>query len=199
VFPFDKFPDASIYLGPEMRSTGEVMAWAPTVGLATEKAWIAAGHRLPQGGAAYISLNDRDKRRAGEIGLAFHELGFDLVATRGTAAALLSAGLRVGRVLNKVNEGKPDIVDAIAAGEVQLIVNTPLGRASRFDENAVGRTALRYGVPMITTLSGAHAFARAIRAERDQEPHVLSLQERLAARAQAAGTPLRPEALRGGR
>jgi carbamoyl-phosphate synthase large subunit len=199
VFPFNKFPDASIYLGPEMRSTGEIMTWAPTVGQATEKAWIASGHRLPLSGNAYISLNDRDKRRAAEIGRAFNQLGFDLIATRGTAAALTAAGLEVRRVLNKVNEGQPDIVDAIAAGEVQLIVNTPLGRASRFDENAVGRAALRHGVPMITTLSGAHAFARAIGAEREGEPHVLSLQERLASWGRPAGGSRSPEALRGGR
>ena len=175
------------------------MAWAPSVGQATEKAWIAAGHRLPLSGHAYISLNDRDKRRAGEIGRAFRDLGFELVATRGTAAALEAAGLEVRRVLNKVKEGQPDIVDAIAGGQVQLIVNTPLGRASRFDENAVGRAALRYRVPMITTLSGAHAFARAIGAARDGEPHVLSLQERLAAWGRPRGGTRPPEALRGSR
>jgi carbamoyl-phosphate synthase large subunit len=193
VFPFNKFPDASLYLGPEMRSTGEVMAWAPSVGQATAKAWIAAGSRLPQAGFAYISLNDRDKRRADEIGRAFADLGFDLLATRGTAAALAAAGLPV-RALNKVNEGKPDIVDEIAAGNVQLIVNTPLGRASRFDENAVGRAALRYGVPMITTLSGAHAFARAIRSQREGALHVLSLQERLTAWGRGAVAAPQPTA-----
>jgi len=185
VFPFNKFPDASIYLGPEMRSTGEVMAWAPTLGLATAKAWIAAGCPLPQRGNAYISLNDRDKRRAGEIGSAFAALGFELMATRGPAAALAAAGL-AARPIHKVREGTPDIADEIAAGAVQLIVNTPLGRTSRYDEHAVGRAALRYGVPMITTLSGAHALARAIRTQRDGELHVLSLQERLPALAAAA-------------
>ena len=185
VFPFNKFPDASIYLGPEMRSTGEVMAWAPTLGLATAKAWIAAGCPLPQSGNAYISLNDRDKRRAGEIGSAFAALGFELMATRGTAAALAAAGL-TARAIHKVREGTPDIADEIAAGAVQLIVNTPLGRTSRYDEHAVGRAALRYGVPMITTLSGAHALARAIRTQRDGELHVLSLQERLPALSTAA-------------
>jgi carbamoyl-phosphate synthase large subunit len=180
VFPFNKFPDASVYLGPEMRSTGEVMSWAPSLGQATAKAWIAAGSSLPQSGNAYLSLNDRDKRRAVEIGRAFHELGFQLLATRGTAAALAAGGLQA-RVINKVKEGEPDIADEIAAGHVQLIVNTPLGRTSRFDENAVGRAALRYAVPMITTLSGALALARAIGAQRDGSLHVLSLQERLAA------------------
>jgi carbamoyl-phosphate synthase large subunit len=163
-----------------MRSTGEVMSWAPTIGQATAKAWVAAGCRLPLGGHAYISLNDRDKRRAPEIARAFRDLGFDLLATRGTAAVLEGAGFGV-RALNKVREGTPDIVDEIAAGGVQLIVNTPLGRTSRFDENAVGRAALRYRVPMVTTLSGALALARAIRSQRDDPPHVCSLQERLAA------------------
>jgi carbamoyl-phosphate synthase large subunit len=185
VFPFNKFPDASIYLGPEMRSTGEVMAWAPTLGQATAKAWIAAGCPLPQSGHAYISLNDRDKRRAGEIGGAFAALGFQLLATRGTAAALGAAGF-AARAINKVREGTPDIADEIAAGHVQLIVNTPLGRTSRYDEHAVGRAALRFGVPMITTLSGAHALARAIRTQREGELPVLSLQERLPALVPAA-------------
>jgi carbamoyl-phosphate synthase large subunit len=130
VFPFNKFPDASVYLGPEMRSTGEVMAWAPGIGPATQKAWIAAGCRLPLRGNAYISLNDRDKRRAPEIGRAFRDLGFELLATQGTAAALEAAGMTA--------------------------------------------------VPMVTTLSGALALARAIGAQRAGETHVLSLQERLA-------------------
>ena len=178
VFPFNKFPDASVYLGPEMRSTGEVMAWAPTMGQATEKAWVAAGCRLPQGGNAYLSLNDHDKRRAPEIARAFQELGFGLLATHGTAEVLRQAGFEV-RGIHKVNEGEPSIVDEIASGHVQCIVNTPLGRASRYDENAVGRAGLRFTVPMVTTLAGALALARAIRSQRENEPHVLSLQERL--------------------
>jgi carbamoyl-phosphate synthase large subunit len=178
VFPFRKFPDAGVYLGPEMRSTGEVMGWAPDLGQATLKAWVASGERLPVCGNAYISLNDADKRRAPEIGRAFRDLGFELLATRGTAAALEAAGLPA-RVVLKVREGKPDVSDEIAAGNIQLVVNTPLGKTSRFDENAVGRTALVHGVPMVTTLSGALALARAILALRDQRLHVLSLQERL--------------------
>jgi len=178
VFPFNKFPDASVYLGPEMRSTGEVMAWAPSIGQATEKAWVAAGCRLPQSGYAYLSLNDHDKRRAPEIAHAFADLGFRLLATHGTASVLRQAGFEV-RGIHKVRENEPDIVDEIAAGNIQVIVNTPLGRESRYDENAVGRAALRYSVPMVTTLAGAMALARAIRSQREGEPHVLSLQERL--------------------
>ncbi|MFQ5601335.1 MAG: carbamoyl phosphate synthase large subunit, partial [Candidatus Krumholzibacteriia bacterium] len=178
VFPFQKFPAAGVFLGPEMRSTGEVMGWAPDLGQATLKAWVAAGEGLPVRGNAHISLNDADKPRAAEIGRAFHELGFDLVATRGTARALRAAGLQA-RVVLKVHEGKPDVSDEIAAGNIQLVVNTPLGRKSRFDESAVGRTALAFGIPMVTTLSGALALARAIRARRDQRIHVQSLQERL--------------------
>jgi carbamoyl-phosphate synthase large subunit len=194
VFPFNKFPDASVYLGPEMRSTGEVMAWAPSIGQATEKAWVAANFRLPQQGAAYISLSDHDKRRAAEVARAFQDLGFDLLATRGTAEVLAEAGLRA-RVIHKVREDKPDIVDEIASGAVQVIVNTPLGRESRFDEHAVGRAALRYGVPMVTTIAGALALSRAVRSQRENEPHVLSLQERLAS---WAGSPAAaPENARG--
>jgi carbamoyl-phosphate synthase large subunit len=180
VFPFRKFPDASIYLGPEMRSTGEVMGWAPGLGRATLKAWVAANERLPLRGNAYISLNESDKQRAADIGRVFHDLGFELLATRGTAGVLESQGLPV-RAVFKVNEGKPDVGDEIAAGNIQLIVNTPLGETSRFDEAAVGRTAVAHGIPMVTTLSGAQALARAIRALREDRIHVMSLQERLRA------------------
>jgi len=180
VFPFRKFPDASIYLGPEMRSTGEVMGWAPGLGRATLKAWVGANERLPLRGNAYISLNKMDKRRAVEIGRVFRDLGFDLLATRGTASVLESAGLPVRSVF-KVHEGKPDVSDEIAAGTIQLIVNTPLGETSRFDEAAVGRTAVAHGVPMVTTLSGALALARAIRALREDRIDVLSLQDRMRA------------------
>ncbi|UCE01653.1 MAG: carbamoyl-phosphate synthase large subunit [Candidatus Latescibacterota bacterium] len=180
VFPFRKFPAAGVFLGPEMRSTGEVMGWAPDVGQATLKAWIASNERLPIQGNAYISLNEADKRRAAEIGSAFQELGFALLATAGTCRTLQAAGLSARPVM-KVNEGKPDVADEIAAGNIQLIVNTPLGMVSRFDENAVGRTAVAHGVPMVTTLSGALALARAIRTLREGRIHVLSLQERLQA------------------
>ncbi len=178
VFPFNKFPDASVFLGPEMRSTGEVMAWAPTMGQATEKAWVAAGCKLPHTGNAYISLNDHDKRRAAEVARAFTDLGFELLATHGTADVLRAAGFAV-RGIHKVHEDHPDVVEEIAAGHMQIIVNTPLGRASRYDENAVGRAALRFGVPMVTTIAGALALGRAIRSQRAGEVHVLSLQERL--------------------
>jgi carbamoyl-phosphate synthase large subunit len=178
VFPFRKFPEATVFLGPEMRSTGEVMGWAPGLGQATLKAWLAAGENLPLRGNAYISLNVRDKQRAADVAAPFVELGFNLLATRGTADALRDAGYDC-RSLFKVKEGKPDIVDAIEAGEVQLIINTPLGETSRYDESAVGMSALQHQVPMVTTLSGAMALARAIRARRDQPVHVLSLQERI--------------------
>jgi carbamoyl-phosphate synthase large subunit len=193
VFPFAKFPDASVYLGPEMRSTGEVMSWAPATGTATLKAWIAAGCKLPRAGTAYLSLNDHDKRRAPEIAREFQDLGFELAATEGTAAVLAAAGIAARRIY-KVHEGTPDITDEIAAERIQVIVNTPLGRVSRFDENAVGRAALRFGVPMVTTLSGAQALARAMRAQREGVVHVRSLQERL---GYAAPTPTQA-ATRGG-
>src|SRR5262249_20369462 len=119
-----------------------------------------------------------DKRRAPEIGRAFADLGFSLVATHGTAAVLRQAGFEA-RGVHKVRENKPDIVDEIAAGNNQVIVHKPPRRGARYDEIAVGRAALRYAVPMVTTLAGAMALARAIRSQREGEPHVLSLQERL--------------------
>ena len=155
------------------------MGWAPGLGQATLKAWLAAGEKLPLQGNAYISLNVRDKKRAAEIAAPFVKLGFGLLATRGTAEVLREAGYEC-RSLFKVNEGKPNIVDAIEAGEMQLIVNTPLGETSRYDESAVGCAAMQHEVPMVTTLSGAQALARAIRARREQPVHVLSLQERIA-------------------
>jgi len=199
VFPFDKFPDASIYLGPEMRSTGEIMAWAPSVGQATEKAWIAAGHRLPLSGHAYISLNDRDKRRAGEIGRAFRDLGFELLATRGTAAALAAAGLEVHRVLQqgqrrpaghrRRHRRRPSAAHRQHAARARLALRRERGRPGRAalpradDHDALGRARVRAG----------H------RRRRDGEPHVLSLQERLAAWGRPRGGTRPPEALRGSR
>ena len=176
VFPFAKFPGVDTILGPEMRSTGEVMGVAETFGEAYAKAQLSAGVILPKGGVAFISVNERDKRGIGDIAREFQDLGFDIVATEGTAAKLREEGLDVDSVY-KVNEGRPNIVDLIRSERVDLVVNTPLGRESFFDEKAIRRACIQYGTPCITTLSAAAAAVKAIEALQREQMQVLSLQE----------------------
>ncbi len=176
VLPFQKFPGEDSLLGPEMKSTGEVMGIARSFGHAFAKAQIATGVGLPVEGTAFISVNDNDKANAAPISRGLLELGFRLVATRGTAKALEAAGLQVERVF-KVNEGRPNVVDHMKNGEIQLVINTPLGQESYFDETAIRRTALAMGVPCITTLSGAAAAVAGIQALREQTLDVCTLQE----------------------
>jgi carbamoyl-phosphate synthase large subunit len=176
VFPFQKFPGVDTLLGPEMKSTGEVMGEAETFGLAFAKAQLAAGQRIPSSGKVFISVNDHDKAAGVEIGRRLSELGFELVATRGTAQKLKSAGLRVDKVF-KVNEGRPNVVDLIKSGSLALIINTPLGRASKFDESAIRRAASQRGLTCITTISAAIAVVNGIRARNENGIRVASLQE----------------------
>ena len=176
VFPFDKFPGVDTILGPEMRSTGEVMGVAESFGDAYAKAQLSAGVTLPKGGVAFISVNDRDKRSISSLAKEFRELGFDLVATRGTAERLRGDGQDVDSVY-KVNEGRPNIVDLIRSERVDLVVNTPLGKESFFDEKAIRRACIQYGTPCITTLSAAAAAVRAIQALQREQVQVLSMQE----------------------
>ncbi len=176
VFPFAKFPGVDTILGPEMRSTGEVMGVAETFGDAYAKAQLSAGVILPKGGVAFVSVNERDKRSISSLANGFRELGFDLVATSGTARKLRDAGLDVESVY-KVNEGRPNIVDLIRSEKVDLVVNTPLGKESFFDEKAIRRACIQYGTPCITTLSAADAAVRAIQALQRDQVHVLSMQE----------------------
>ncbi|GAB4233898.1 MAG: carbamoyl-phosphate synthase large subunit [Acidobacteriota bacterium] len=176
VFPFFKFPGVDTITGPEMRSTGEVMGCASGFGYAYAKAMIAAGVALPRHGVVFISVNARDKQNVIPIARRFHELGFRLAATRGTAHALREAGLMVDEVY-KVNEGRPNVVDLIKSRRIHLIVNTPLGRESFFDEKAIRRAAMQYGVPCITTLSAARAATSAIEALQQEKLSVRSLQE----------------------
>ncbi|MCH7618628.1 MAG: carbamoyl-phosphate synthase large subunit, partial [Candidatus Marinimicrobia bacterium] len=163
VFPFTKFPGISVFGGPEMRSTGEVMGISDSFGEAFAKAFWAKGHKLPESGGVFISVNDADKRKVVEIARDFSELGFELIATDGTSKVLSENGLNVRKVY-KVAENRPNVVDLIIDGEIQLIVNTPLGRSSRFDERAIGDAAIKYQIPCITTISGAAAAVRGIRA-----------------------------------
>ncbi len=186
VFPFNKFRGVDTILGPEMRSTGEVMGISTTFGQAFAKAQLAAGQRLPRGGTVFISVNDGDKRHIGSVGKELAELGFRIVATRGTAAALQAAGVEAEAVF-KVNEGRPNIVDLVKTGKIDLIVNTPLGRESFYDEKSIRRAAIRYHIPCITTLSAAHAAARGIHALLEQGSEVAALQDLHRGRVPAQG------------
>src|SRR6266540_4275656 len=177
VFPFAKFPGVDPILGPEMHSTGEVMGVGETFGEAYGKAMMAAGLTLPQSGTAFLSVNDPDKGQAVVLARRLTRLGFELIATRGTADRLREVGLDAANVF-KVNEGRPNIVDHIKKGEVALVINTPLGRVSHFDEQAIRRAALQYNVPCVTTMTGAQAIVEAIAArETDGDVKVRSLQE----------------------
>ncbi len=176
VFPFNKFRGVDTILGPEMRSTGEVMGIAQTFGEAFAKAQLAAGQKLPTKGTVFLSVNDREKRVALQMARELASFGFRMIATRGTAAALAAGGVDVEPVF-KVNEGRPNIVDLIKTGRVDLIINTPLGRESFYDEKSIRRAAVRYKVPCITTLSAAQAVARGIRALVEHSFEVHALQE----------------------
>ncbi len=176
VLPFQKMQGSDAILGPEMRSTGEVMGHDANFGRAFAKSQSGAGSPLPQSGAALLSVNEFDKVNIVKIGRDLDELGFALCATSGTADALRGAGLRATRV-NKVRDGSPHVVDLIANGYVTIVINTPLGRMA-FEEGAsIRQAALRYHVPLLTTLSAAAAAVQAIRAERSGTLTVRSLQD----------------------
>jgi carbamoyl-phosphate synthase large subunit len=188
VFPFNKFRGVDTILGPEMRSTGEVMGVAKSYGQAFAKAQLAAGQRLPRKGSIFLSVSDHDKRHCGPLAKELHALGFRLIATRGTAAALEAAGVPAEPVY-KVNEGRPNIVDLVKTGKVDMIINTPLGRESFYDEKSIRRAAIRYNIPCITTLSAANAAARGIRALVEQTLEVSPLQTLHAKKAAAPQLP----------
>ncbi|HET7106685.1 MAG TPA: carbamoyl-phosphate synthase large subunit [Candidatus Acidoferrum sp.] len=188
VFPFNKFRGVDTILGPEMRSTGEVMGISTSYGQAFAKAQLAAGQKLPSSGTVFISVNDRDKRQLGTIGKELVSLGFKIVATRGTASALHATGVACEEVY-KVNEGRPNIVDLIKTSKVQLVINTPLGRESFYDEKSIRRAAIRYNIPCITTLSAAHAAVRGIHALIELKREVSCLQDLHNSRVAASGNP----------
>src|SRR5437867_5431369 len=176
VFPFVRFPGVDTILGPEMKSTGEVMDGSSSYGFAFAKAQLAVGQRLPENGTAFVSVNNDDKANLLPIARDLAALGFRLSATRGTAAYLRAYGLDVG-VVFKVNEGRPNIADEIVNRKVDLVINTPLGRESFFDDRMVRRAAMMHEVPCITTLTGAAAAVSAIRALRQQGLGVRALQD----------------------
>ena len=188
VFPFNKF-DVDVILGPEMRSTGEVMGFDESFGMAFAKAQISAGAALPLGGTIVVTVNDGDKATVTPILRRFHDLGFRILATEGTWRYLNARGIPAERIY-KVGEGRPNIVDRIISGEVQLLINTPLGKKSQYDDYAMRRAAIVYKVPYCTTLSAASAACDAVIALRSRERDVRSLQERFEPGAVGASTRL---------
>jgi carbamoyl-phosphate synthase large subunit len=176
VLPFDKFPGAAVFLSPEMRSTGEVMGHAAHYGHAFAKAAMGAGQKLPLSGAALLTVNDFDKGAIGKIARDLVQMGFKLYATSGTAEWLTRLGLQVERV-NKVAEGPPSTADLIAEGAVGLVISTPLGQRAYADGQALRSAAIRHGIPLVTTLTGAAATVSAIRALKGRALEVRSLQE----------------------
>jgi len=176
VLPFKRFPGSDTLLGPEMRSTGEVMGIASSAGMAYAKAELAAGEALPTSGTVFLSTHDRDKPALLPVAERLVGLGFDLIATGGTAEALRAAGLQVESIL-KVHEGRPNIEDAIRSARIQLIINTPIGRQAAHDDKYLRRAALDYAVPTVTTLAGARAAVEAITALQQQKIEVNALQD----------------------
>jgi carbamoyl-phosphate synthase large subunit len=187
VLPFDRFRGSDAVLGPEMKSTGEVMGIAGDFPTAFAKAQAAAGATLPSGGSVFITVADADKPGALAIAAQLHDLGFRILATRGTAQSIARMGVPV-EPLNKIGEGSPHVVDAIESGEVDLVINTPRGTGARSDGYEIRRAAVARGIPCITTLAGGVAAARAIAAARQEEAPVHSLQE-IHARAARAKEP----------
>jgi carbamoyl-phosphate synthase large subunit len=186
VFPWNKFPGVDTVLGPEMKSTGEVMGVADNFGEAFAKAQIAAGQKLPTQGCLFISVTDHDKPHVAEVARKFVDMGFKLVATAGTADVIEAAGMACDRVY-KVKEGRPNVVDLIKGDRIQLIVNTPEGADPFFDEKAIRRAAVTARIPTITTLAAARAAAEGIAALQRGEVNVKALQQLHAERHAARG------------
>ena len=179
VFPFRKFAGVDIVLGPEMRSTGEVMGISEKFSTAFAKSQIAAGSLLPEQGKVFVSLTSRHKDAAKDLGVQLRELGFELLATAGTAARLSEEGVEVTTV-KKLAEGHPNLIDYLKNGEVQLILNTPSGKGARTDEGKIRAAAVQHGVPCITTIAAAEAALRAMKATKEKPLEVQSLQSRYA-------------------
>ena len=176
VLPFARFAGADIVLGPEMKSTGEVMAMAEDFPTAFAKAQSATGVALPQRGTAFIAVTDTDKPAATQLAARLSDLGFSIIATPGTAQAISRMGIPV-EPINKLQEGSPHVVDYIERREVDLIINTPTGSGARADGYEIRTAAIRQGIPCLTTMTGATAAARAISAQSDGVGELRSLQE----------------------
>jgi carbamoyl-phosphate synthase large subunit len=176
VLPFDRFPGVDVLLGPEMKSTGEVMGIDDEFGSAYAKAQIAAGQHLPVDGTVFISVNDRDKEAALPVAAGFQDLGFRILATRGTAKFLNDNSMEA-REVHKVSLGRPHVVDAIKNREIQLVINTASGSETRRDGYEIRRAALQYRLPYTTTISGAMAISRAIASLKKTRLDFRSIQE----------------------
>lgn len=177
IFPFQKFPRVKMFLGPEMRSTGEVMGIARTFGEAMAKAQESTGTSMPVKGNIFVSVNENDKKKKTvDIINEYVKLGFGVIATTGTSKFLNDNGI-VSEPVFKVNEGRPNIVDKIKNGEIQIVINTPLGSESRYDEYAIGWEAVQNKIPFITTLSAASSFAEGIINIKEDNMEVMSLQD----------------------
>jgi carbamoyl-phosphate synthase large subunit len=176
VLPFARFAGADAVLGPEMRSTGEVMGIAADFPTAFGKAQAAAGVSLPRQGTIFISVTDSDKPAATQLATRFHDLGFKVIATAGTAQAISAMGVPVTKI-NKIGEGSPHVVDCINSGEVDLVINTPTGSGARADGYEIRSAAVRHGIPCVTTMTGASAASRAIFAAARGDAEVRALQE----------------------
>jgi carbamoyl-phosphate synthase large subunit len=176
VFPFNMFQEVDPILGPEMRSTGEVLGLADSFGLAFYKAQEAAQAELPTSGTVLLSVSDADKPGIIEVARRFRELGFSILATRGTRAYLAQHGYE-SQAINKVHEGSPNIAEAIAQGEIQLVINTPVGRYGKVDDSYIRKAAIKHKVPYVTTLSAALSSATGIAARRAGTGTLRSLQE----------------------
>ncbi|MEX2107338.1 MAG: carbamoyl-phosphate synthase large subunit [Solirubrobacterales bacterium] len=183
VLPFARFAGVDSVLGPEMKSTGEVMGIAADFPTAFGKAQAAAGVTLPTEGAVFITVTDTDKPAATQFAARFHDLGFEVIATGGTAQAISSMGVPVTPI-NKLGEGSPHVVDLIREHRCDLVINTPTGSGARADGHAIRTAAVRHGIPCITTMTGASAAVRAIAAQKQGEAEVRSLQEIHGVRAQ---------------
>jgi carbamoyl-phosphate synthase large subunit len=178
VLPFEKFAGTDTILGPEMRSTGEVMGIDTDFGAAFAKAELGAGQRLPLSGTVFVSMSDRDKPGVVSVVKDLMELGFHVVATEGTRKVLKEHGLNVELVL-KLHEGRPHVLDAIKNQKIQLIINTPSGEDAQAEGRLIRRSALGYKIPIITTIAGAKATAAAIRSLQAQPLNVKALQDYL--------------------
>ena len=175
VLPFNKFPKESIYLSPEMKSTGEVMGISDSMGESFKKALISAGSDIPNEGTIFISVNDADKSDLIPIAKDFIKLGFTIIATSGTANNLNKNGIKADSIF-KVGEGRPNVVDGIKNGNINLVINTPMGAQARYDEESIGSACIQKGILPITTLSAAHAVLKAIH-HNDESINIKSIQE----------------------
>ena len=176
VFPFLKFPGCDVLLGPEMRSTGEVMGISDDFGLAYAKSQLGAGNGLPTEGCVFLSVKDADKAKTVELGHRLIDMGFSILATEGTHEFFAENDIP-SEMIQKLQEGRPNILDAITNGEIHLVVNTPIGKKSQWDDSYIRKSAIKYKIPYITTLAAANAAAEGITALRQDGSEVHSLQE----------------------